>query len=584
MSMSNERSKKPVSAQQIPAKGPKDASAKRTDAKKTPETFKVPLTQSLAAASISAPAIPIATPNPFQPLNTSVSAPPSSVPSWATRVAQGAPPEQRDFSKHPPHQKHQKAKQEPKVPRGEKKAQPVLAPRSTRPKQDEDALEALKMQAPELAELVERQMKQSDRDVFTVELVCAPDPTWKTNEFSWAPDLSTYEVEKDLLGLLSAASNVGDSHDIALEAIKAIKIEGNIRRKYFYSLSCTSAEALTTIIQSQATKEFKGYSIAFFQQKESVFGFRFQYSLRALPPPFSKYQLIDWVRVLTSQGWDTSSITHICFGKRVTPGEPNKITGMLDIYVKPEACINHGCDGALDHAGTSQECLGKKIDYPPANILLGRNPIPESAYLMRSTDPELLVGQYYTENELQRPEEGRENKLLETNVGMFLDHKDIGKTWIKKTIKIGHCALCWGPQHQSRNDPCMYKDTCRECLIKYKEMPHKGFHHSCRNLVVSTPKPDPQNEKRKRDGTDEYNPGQPKDRQQSQYVPSQAHLKRQRILEEMKSSQLKRKLEEEAARLEEQDEDLINYDGPTLTEEDIEWQDNQLAAASLEDL
>ncbi len=32
---------------------------------------------------------------------------------------------------------------------------------------------------------------------------------------------------------------------------------------------------------------------------------------------------------------------------------------MLDIYIKPEACVSHGCDGALHNAGTAQEVLGK---------------------------------------------------------------------------------------------------------------------------------------------------------------------------------------------------------------------------------
>ncbi len=582
MSMAPEKTKKPASAQQNPARVTKpDASGKRADAKRTPEVFKAtPLSQSLAAASISAPAIPIASANPYEPLNNTQSAPPSTVPSWASRVAQGAKTQQRDKSKPPPQKP--KANREPLVPRGEKKAVPVMAPRPKRPKQDAEALEALKEQAPELAEMVEQQMKQSDRDLFTIELVCAPDPSWKTAESSHAPDLNTYEVEKDLLGLLSAASNVGDTHDIALEAINSVKIEGNIRRKFFYSLSCTSMEALNNIIESEATKEFKGYSIAYFQQKESVFGYRFQYSLRALPAPFSNYQLIDWVRVLTSQGWDTGSITHICIGKRVTPGEPNKITGMLDIYVKPEACSNHGCDGALEYAGTSRECLGKRIEYPPSNILLGRNPSPDAALLMRSTDPEFMVGQYYTEEPMHRPEEGKLNKLLESNVGVYLDHNDIGKTWIKKTIKIGHCALCWGPRHESRNDPCMYKDTCRECLGKYKEMPHSGFHHSCKNMVVSTPKPETQKEKRKRDGLDEYNPGQPKSAHQAQYVPSQAHLKRQKLLEEAKILQQKRKFEEESTK--EQEEDFTDYEGPELTPADIEWQNNQLAGTELEDI
>ena len=176
--MATAKTRKPASAQQNPAEIPKsDTSAKRSDAKKTPEIFKAPLTQSLAAVSINAPAVPIATANPFEPLNHTQSAPSSSVPSWATRVAQGAPNIQRESPKPPPPPQKKKAKKESPVPRGEKKAVPVMAPRPKRPIKDEEALVALKEQAPELAELVEQQMKQSDRDVFTVELVCAPNPS-----------------------------------------------------------------------------------------------------------------------------------------------------------------------------------------------------------------------------------------------------------------------------------------------------------------------------------------------------------------------------------------------------------------------
>ena len=198
---------------------------------------------------------------------------------------------------------------------------------------------------------------------------------------------------------------------------------------------------------------------------------------------------------------------------------------------------------------------------------------------MRSTDPEFLVGQYYTEDSQTRPGVGSQNKLLEAESGAYLDQKEIGKTWVKKTIKIGHCALCWGHHHESRNDPCMYKGACRECLVRYKEMPHAGFHHSCRNLVVSTPKPNSEQEKRKRDTPEEYNPGQPKDATQASYVPSQAFLKRQKMMEEARNNQQKRKLEEEAAiaALQYEEDELEPYDGPPLTQEDIEWQDNELA-------
>jgi hypothetical protein len=65
-------------------------------------------------------------------------------------------------------------------------------------------------------------------------------------------------------------------------------------------------------------------------------------------------------------------------------------------------------------------------------------------------------------------------------------------------------------------------------------------------------------------------------------VPSQAHLKRQKLLEEAKILQQKRKFEEESTK--EQEEDFTDYEGPELTPADIEWQNNQLAGTELEDI
>ena len=104
--------------------------------------------------------------------------------------------------------------------------------------------------------------------------------------------------------------------------------------------------------------------MAFFQARDSVFGYRFQIPLQNLSPPFSKYSVAQWAEVLAASGVDPKAFTHIQFGKIVTPGEPRKLTGMLDFYLHPSVCNNHGCDGALSNPGTPNEALTNESLFP----------------------------------------------------------------------------------------------------------------------------------------------------------------------------------------------------------------------------
>ena len=251
--------------------------------------------------------------------------------------------------------------------------------------------------------------------------------------------------------------------------------------------------------------------------------------------------------MLVSQGWDDQSITHIAFARRSIPGQPNVMTDKLDIFVKPEALINHGCDGALSHAGTDNQCLTKKITYPPARITLGRNPSAEAADLLSEG---LLRGQYLLAPDApvnSRPPQGEMNGLLETATGMYLPGPELGKTWLKRIVKIGSCPHCWGPKHE-RGDICLYKEHCRECLAVIRDLPHSGFHHSCWSLIESVP--DPKTADKENNGKRKYSdfdPGTPADPNTAVYIPSPAMSKAALVRERAEAKQKLRKDSEAAA-------------------------------------
>ncbi len=161
---------------------------------------------------------------------------------------------------------------------------------------------------------------------------------------------------------------------------------------------------------------------------------------------------------------------------------------------------------------------------PPTNVLLGRNPTLEAAELIQQG---FMAGQYYTSCPGVKP--GDFNNMLEAKCGFYMDPIDYGKTYVRKITKVGSCKYCLGPMHADhRTDPCLYKNICRECLVPFKDMPDGGFHHSCANLVISTPRPTEAAKGQKRKLA--YDPGLPKTQAQTTYEPSLRHIQRQRIL------------------------------------------------------
>ncbi len=523
-------SKNPAGAAQQSPTGTNNTqpAPKRQDQKSTPEIPKPSATYAQVLA-LGKPAIPM----PLNPIPPKPGVPAPLIPSRAAEQHHGA----NEKNKKNPSRKHKQPSPGPPeavTPKGAPPVVPVKKERLARQSADDETLAALKSEAPDLFKDIEQQTASDARDFWCVELVCTPAP----GSVKFQHDLSTYEVEKELLNILSSASGLGEEHDIMLESINSVKIDTTVNKKYYFTLSCTSESGLASIMEAKTAQKFRGYAITYFQQKESRYGYRFQYSLRGLPTPFSKYTLEDWIKVLTSQGWDLNAITHICFAKRSSPGEMNKITGMLDIYVKPEYCTSHGCEGCLHFAGTHQEKVGKMITCPPSSIVLGRNPTIEAVELIAAG---LLFGQYYTSRPDQKPSLGDANGMMEEALNCYLTPENYGKLYLKQTIKIGSCKFCWGPKHASRNDPCYYSKMCKECLIPFAQMPNQGFHHSCRNLITSTEKP-PKKETSKRKSA--YDPGRPQAPSQATYTPSESHLKRQKILEEVKFKQAKRKLDE----------------------------------------
>ena len=198
------------------------------------------------------------------------------------------------------------------------------------------------------------------------------------------------------------------------------------------------------------------------------------------------------------------------------------------------------CDGALLHAGTAAEVLGKLIDYNPAQIMLGRNSAEEAQELISNGQ---CAGQYYTYTPDKRPAQGAFNAMLETQVSSSFPQSEFGKTWIRKTIKVGSCQHCWGPSH-GRKEECLYKGRCRECLAVLVDLPFKGFHHACRSLIISDAKP-----KRKGDGNKrkaEYDLGTPADPAQAVCHQSDRRVVRANMVQRLKQTQLKRKRDEEA--------------------------------------
>jgi hypothetical protein len=581
---------------------------KRTDTRTTPEAFKPSDTEMPEAVSIGQPSIPSTTfqierinrarppAPPAKALDKRVREPGSRdgslsykpvanawavplAPKVAAKVGPKAAPKPKNKEK--PAAKAAKAATAVKL---------VKVESAVRPQGDIEFFNAMKTDAPELIAQIEKEVAIENQTWYTVEVSCTPDPKWGTS--AKGPDLERFEVERKLLQALAANAGSLADHSIKMKIIKSMKEDGLLRKRFFYQLSCTSPEGLAAICAHHSSKEWKGYTVAFYQPKDSRFGFRFQYNIAGLPAPFNQYTVADWLQIFVSQGWDASSITYMTVGVVADPGQMSRRTGMIDIYVKPEACSQHGCDGALYYAGTDQQTVGKVIDYPPSQILLGRNSAPEAQELIASG---MCMGQYYTAHPSSRPAQGPLNSMLELQVGAYLPQQDYGKTWLRKTVKLGACRFCWGPKHESR-DTCMYSGICKECLVEMKDLPGNGYHHACRSLVISQDKADRKTEETaKKRKNSYYDPGMPPTPAMAVYKQSALRDKRQKTLEGLKQKQLDRMAAEQAAveaanaEAAARDEaDLIEYEkylndvelddeDHTLTQEEIQAQDAALA-------
>jgi hypothetical protein len=177
---------------------------------------------------------------------------------------------------------------------------PIKVERVKRAAADTEFIDSLKADAPDIAKMMETAQLCDETERFTVEIVCHPDP-----EHVCAGDttdnLETHEAERAFLSIIAAASGLDGSHNLNLSAIKAHTVDGQHRKKIFFSLSCTSEFGLQTVIATTTLAKFRGYYITFYNQAESVYGYRFQVPIKGLPEPFKSYTTVDWTKVVLSQ-------------------------------------------------------------------------------------------------------------------------------------------------------------------------------------------------------------------------------------------------------------------------------------------
>lgn len=285
-------------------KSPAQPSSKRVDTKKTPTVAPLPLTFA-GAAALPPPAIP-APVQAGEPKENPRHAHPIN-PLWGSGEDRRAddrsyrgPPRHKNFGSsrgrgkgkgrggvQAPH-----ANPEPrnaphalaqKVPLKKKEAK-------AKPLNEGDAtfIAAVAKEAPELLKQLQDN-KPEERDWFTVELLAAPQSQWQN-----LPDLSNFDVERQMLTAITAAAGLGAEHSIRMDSIKAFKTEKHSSKEYYFQLLCTSEGALDNIIAEMGGKiwDNSGFKLDFLQPKESVFGHRFQISLKGLPEPFRSYSEI----------------------------------------------------------------------------------------------------------------------------------------------------------------------------------------------------------------------------------------------------------------------------------------------------
>jgi predicted DNA-binding protein (UPF0251 family) len=407
---------------------------------------------------------------------------------------------------------------------------------------DDEFGKELEKEAPELfASLREQDTVADGTGWFSVEMCATPSPDWikGSKAAGKSPDLDDYQVLKQLTDMLASAAACGSDQSIKLDKLKAQKVEGNARLTFIFTLESTSAQALLNIQKAERCSSFKGYQIAFYQPQQSVFGQRFQVSLANLPAPFKDYNMVQWLEVLTSQGWDRDAITHMCRTSRAKPGSIKVMIPSLDIYVKPAFCSSFGQEGCLD-TSHGESVVNKPISCPPSSVTFGLNPVPEAEELIEAG---YLKGQYFKkpgEDPSARPLP-QHNAMLET-MGEYpnvLLAQDFMKTFIRKVIKLGCCPHCWDPEPHGPREICLYKGICKQCCAVLKSLPFKGFHHACQSMITALPdhrkvKTNPQQKRRAPEV------GTPTDPTQLVYTQSASEAKRVKLMAQLQKKKAAR--------------------------------------------
>jgi hypothetical protein len=186
-----------------------------------------------------------------------------------------------------------------------------------------------------LAKLRKIDAERRENDWFSVNMIAIPSSLWTDQKAGGkAPDLGQFADQRALTDHLARLSACEDHHTLKMELEKSQQVEQNARKRFFFKLECTSNQALINIQKIKECRQFKGYTLSFYQPKQQHYGQRFQIPLNDLPMPSKKYSTETWFKVLCSQGWDGKAITHLDFSVRESPGTIKVLKdSMLDIWV-----------------------------------------------------------------------------------------------------------------------------------------------------------------------------------------------------------------------------------------------------------
>jgi hypothetical protein len=102
------------------------------------------------------------------------------------------------------------------------RVRPVKLEKLERPKQDQNFIDSLAEEAPELSAQLKAQTHENDRDWFTAEMVCSPSVLWIEDPQCDAKGFADFMTERDLLDSLSLAAGLSNEHSIKLEPTKEI--------------------------------------------------------------------------------------------------------------------------------------------------------------------------------------------------------------------------------------------------------------------------------------------------------------------------------------------------------------------------